>query len=92
MRRYDARAVGMKFFEIESGRTHVKLDATLQEIMTPNPAFLSRAPVAGRHSGERVENETIFGSIFFVRESTTRLERGLPMIWRTTPIQSEDKQ
>jgi hypothetical protein len=92
MKRYDALAIGMKFFEIESGRTHVRLDATLQDITTPNPAFLSSAPVAKGLPSERVENETIFGSIFFVRESITRLERGLRMVWRTTPIQSEDKQ
>lgn len=87
--RYSALAVGLKFFEIESAGVRVRLNAVLQDLRTPNPAYLVM-PQLARGVSTRPENETMFGSIFHVREYTTQLEKGLRMTWRTMPLPSEE--
>ncbi|MBC7927617.1 MAG: hypothetical protein H7039_18375 [Bryobacteraceae bacterium] len=82
--RYQVLAVGMKFFEIESGNTRVHFDSTLVDLRTPNPAYLPRGPLSKNLSAVRVENEALLGSIFYVKEYMSSIEKGLRMIWRTT--------
>jgi hypothetical protein len=85
-------AVGLKFFEIESGNTRVKFSATLESVLTAQPGFRTRSSFGLGTAGQRLENEVLVGSIFFVQSHIQKLERGLRMMWRTTETQAEDNQ
>ena len=87
--RYQVLAVGMKFVELESGNTRVRIGAALQSIQTPGQEFVNR-PGSAAFNMPVPENETILGSIIFVREYTSQLRRGLRMIWLTTKPNNED--
>lgn len=90
--RYTGYAVGLKFFELESGNTRVRFSATLEEIQTAQPGFRTRSSFGLGARGQRLENEDLVGSVFFVQSNIQRLERGLRMIWRTTDPDAEVKQ
>lgn len=88
MVRVPGRAVGLRFFEMESGNLHVKFDAGLESIETAQPGI--RLPqLAFGPRNVPVENATIVGSVFFVQSNIQRLSRGLRMVWRTTTLNNE---
>lgn len=91
--RFSGYAVGLTFFEIESGSTRVRMGATLEDIQTAHPGFRMQSGF-GRFGGmaTRPENEDLVGSVFFLQEHLRRLDRGLRMVWRTTPFRPEDRQ
>lgn len=89
--RQPALAIGMIFTEAESPGLRVRLNASLDSIQSPSPEFINRPGASPSARNSRVENETIFGSVFFVRDSTAQLRRGLRMSWRTMPLVTEDE-
>jgi hypothetical protein len=90
--RYTGYAIGLKFFEIESGNLHVEFSATLEDIQTAQPGFHTRSSFGTGMGGQRPENEELVGSIFFVQSHIRHLDRGLRMFWRTTHMHAEDNQ
>jgi hypothetical protein len=89
--RHTGYAIGLKFFELESGNIRVKFSATLEDIQTAQPGFRTRSSF-GLGVGQRIENEDLVGSVFFVQSNVQRLDRGLRMFWRTTNVHPEDNQ
>jgi hypothetical protein len=86
--RMPAVAVGLRFFEIEAPGWRVRFSATLFSLAAASPEFLNSrlTGVTGN------ENETISGSLIFVREGTVQIRRGLRMTWVTRPLRNEDQQ
>lgn len=82
------RAIGMKFFEVESRGIRLRFSATLEEIQTAQPGYRTFSQF-GR---VRPENEDLVGSVFFVQSRIQQLPRGLRMTWRTRLMTTEDTQ
>jgi hypothetical protein len=89
IRGYSGYAIGLKFFEVETPNIRLKFSATLEDIQTAQPGFRTRSSGFGG-MGQRLENEELVGSVFFVQSNIQRLERGLRMFWRTTNVHAED--
>lgn len=88
--RQSAIGVGIQFSEIQAGRRRIRMTTALEEISSPVPWLLTRVPPMAARAGVGLGNATILGSIFFVKDNTNRIPRGLPMTWRTTAGTAED--
>jgi len=89
-------AVGVRFLELESGTLHAKLQMSLEQIVTAAPNIMVPGSQSPQHS-LRLESALMrefqnpaLGGVFIVKGSTVKLARGLRMIWRTLPQNSED--
>ncbi len=89
--RQSAIAIGMKFSEAEAPGMRVKLNAEFDYLRAVTPEYLNR-PSFPQLGNTRPENATMFGSIIFVRDTTSQLRRGLRMAWHTTPLETEDQK
>src|SRR5205085_912536 len=90
--RQTALAVGMTFTEAEAPGMRVRLNAVLEAVRAATPEFINRPTGFPQLGNTRVENETMFGSVIYVRDTTQQLRRGLRMSWRTTPLETEDRK
>ncbi|MBC7928159.1 MAG: hypothetical protein H7039_21140 [Bryobacteraceae bacterium] len=89
--RVPSLAIGLKFFEMEAPGLRVRMNGVLHLLHTASPEFINRPSAPGQLSAARLENETILGSLIFVRDYTSQLRRGLSFIWQTTPLRSGDR-
>ncbi len=92
-----AYAVGIKLLELEAPGSRVKFKAALDQIVVSANTAIYRggttAPLQWRMERALSEyNETIFGSVFFMKGNELKLPRGLRITWRTRQPDGEDQQ
>lgn len=92
-----AYAVGVKLLELEAPGLRIQFSAGLDRI-TMNASQViypgsAQSPVQWRMERALSEfNQTVFGSVFFVKGNELQLPRGLRVSWRTRQLDGEDQQ
>lgn len=87
-------AIGIKFMELEFASTRGRVRAKLEHIGAAGTQF-STLPFEnspGRFPRQPQAVPAVEGSVFFARGSNIKLERGFRMLWRTEPLELEEKQ
>jgi hypothetical protein len=85
--------LGIDFFELRDGNTRVRLRASLEYVpLFSSPRFRSWMRGRSQFGNNSAAQSNLPGNVFYAPGFPLQLDRGVRMIWRTEPLQTEDKQ